>query len=155
MRRPVQVLAISIFLLACGGNVNAPKSAINPLARFISTETFSFGAIIDSAPLVQEQQFSLYHSLGYARDRTYAISTQQELDAFNQTIAPEERVSLANLEVYTYFFVRAPDCPEYLEYAGDSYDGGILTMTLSRFTVDGAVCPAVMVESYYVFKAHK
>lgn len=156
MRHLLFLLPVVFFLSSCGGGGStAPQSSTNPQAKFVATEQFVFTAAIDPATLQKVNGFSITHSFDQTRALSYPIWTQLELGAFNQTVSPDERVTLEDLDAFTYFFVRAPGCPDFYELAGHSYEGGVLTLTLNRFTVPDVACPAVLVESYDVFKARK
>jgi hypothetical protein len=157
MRPSILSLVISIFLFSCiNGGIDLPTSFTDTRAKFVSSKRISFQTKIDAETLTQEQGFSLSGSFDSRQRRAtaYIISTQEELNAFNQTVSLHERVILDNLQIYTYFFMRAPSCPEFFEYVSHSYEEGTLTIVLNHFTVRRA-CPLIMVETYYVFRARK
>ena len=169
----MSILLIPFVVSACGGGSNEASSApatttpttthvdpvsnSNPAARFVATETFSFDAAVDPATLmlVPEKYISLYNSFHSMFDRSYVIANPQQLEIFNQKVSANERISLDNFDTFTYFLLRAPGCPAFFEYAHNRYQGSALVITLNHFTVPDVACAAVMVQSYYVFRAKK
>jgi len=173
----ISILLIPFVVSACGGGSDAvssapvtttptttpttthvvPISTADPKAKFIAAESFSFDAAIDPATLtvVPEKYFALYNSFHSAFDRTYAIASAQQLEAFNQKVSANEKISLDNFDAFTYFLIKAPRCPDFFEYANNTYERSTLVITLNHFTVLDVACAAVMVQSYYVFRARK
>lgn len=149
-------LAISTFLLSCGTENTIPVSSTFPGARFLAMERFAFTADIDPTTLSEERRIFLFNSFDNTRDNLYTIVTQEDLDLFNQTVSDNEKVTLVNLQDYTYFFIRTPLCSDFFEYAGNTYRQRRLTILLNRFRFgsDG-VCTAEVKEEYYVFRANK
>jgi len=124
--------------------------------EFLGSRNFTFNTIIDPTTLTQEDSFRINNTLIGQRDETYAIENEIDLNAFNQTLDIKDQVSLYDLDVYTYFFIRDPDCPEYYDYSDHSYSNNVLTITFDHFhDPPGTVCPAWITELYLVFKAEK
>jgi hypothetical protein len=124
--------------------------------QFLGSKDFTFNAAIDPTTLTQEDNFRIHDPNIAPRDETYAIESQADLDAFNQTVDANDQVSLDDLDVYTYFFIRDPDCPEYYDYSDHSYSNNILIITIGHFREPPDIaCPAWITELYLVFRAEK
>ncbi len=124
--------------------------------EFLGSRNFTFNTVIVPTTLTQEDSFRINNTLIGQRAETYVIENDIDLDAFNQTLDINDKVSLNDLDVYTYFFIRDPDCPEYYDYSDHSYSNNVLTITFDHFhDPPGTVCPAEITELYLVFKAKK
>lgn len=136
----------------------APVSARMPEARFVAKERFLVKAdvkenTLETAPV---EYLNFYSSFESALAKSYVISTPADLEAFNKTLSStEKKVSLNDLDRYTYFLLRAPGCPAFYELAGGAYEHGELVISVNHFTITDAACAAVLVESYYVVRAYK
>ena len=124
--------------------------------QFLGSKDFTFNTTIDPTTLTQEDSFRITNTLIAQRDETYAIESEIDLDAFNQTLDTNDQISLNDLDGYTYFFIRDPDCPEYFDYSEHSYSNNVLTITIDHFREPPDIaCPAWITELYLVFKAEK
>ena len=127
--------------------------------EFLGYRDFIFNTTIDPTTLTQEDSFTIYSPVIeiIAAPESYTIVNNEELDVFNGTHTSDsnEYISLFDLDTYTYFFIRAPVCPDYFEYSHHNYSNNQLTITLDHFHEAGIVCSAEYVELYLVFRAKK
>ncbi len=152
-KKAIYLIIIAFLTAGCGSGGGADNDETD---RLIGSRNFVFNAAIDPATLTQEDSFRIMNTLIAKRDETYAIEDEIDLDAFNQTLNANDQVSLNDLDVYTYFFIRDPDCPEYFDYSDHSYNNSVLTITLDHFhNPPDTACPAWISDLYLVFKAHK
>lgn len=150
--KPIYFMIIVIFLItACSSGDN--NNAVND--EFVGSRDFTFNTAIDSTILTQEDSFRIYETSIAPRDEAYAIENDANLDAFNQTLAADEQISLTDLDTYTYYVIRDPGCPDYFDYSNHSYNNNLLTITLDHFHVPNVVCLSIIEELYLVFKAKK
>ena len=146
------IIVAAMLIQSCDAS-NSPVSATNPDASFLSTQAFTFTASVDPTTLTKDQGISYFGRHSPSMQNRYIISNPDELNSFNQTFGLN--VLLSDLDSYTYFFFLGPFCPEYFEYAGNSYDNGIMTIVMNHFRVSNVACMASLNEFYYVYKAHK
>jgi hypothetical protein len=154
--KAIYLMIIVVFVstvCGCGDNDNVIYD------EYVRSRDFTFYTAIDPATLTQEDSFRLYSIINEVAPmpEAYAIESNEVLVVFNQTHTrePGEYISLADLDAYTYFFIRDPGCPDYFEYSKHSYSNNVLTITLDYFHEPDVVCPAVISELYLVFKAKK
>lgn len=142
------------FFLLAGCNDDSDGSDV-----FVESRNFVFTASIDATSLTQEDSFYILSPVTeFAPDpEAYTIEDNEDLTVFNQTHTnnPDEYISLADLDTWTYFFIRDPGCPDYFEYEENSYGDSSLTITLYRFHQPDVACAATYMELYLVFKARK
>lgn len=132
----------------CSDNENADE--------FLGVRSFTFNSVVDSSTLIQEDSFRIMNTLIAQRNETYKIESDIDLEVFNQTLIENDHVLLDDLNVYTYFFIRDPDCPEYFDYSNHRYSNNVLTISFYHFHGHpDTVCPAWVTELYLVFKAEK
>ena len=141
---------------ACAAALNAPYHVFRAEKgeRLVDTREVVFTADIRQETMIERNDVQVRGDS--PRADTYAISTQAELDAFNQAL-PSQPLALSDLATHTFFLVRGFDCPDRYALAGGSYSGGVLTVQLDHYTNDNAACPAVVLPGfrYYVLSAQK
>lgn len=170
MKQLTFVLLVSMLLAACGGGsippsteagkttVSPPVSTTEPSAGFLATEEFSFRAAVNANTLEPAPQrfVTFYNSFQSGLGRSYVIATVSDLEQFNQKLsATETKVSLSDLDRYTYFLMKSPSCPDLPEYAGYTYKGDDLVISVNNFRRINVLCVAVVTLPYYVLRAQK
>ncbi len=164
MRLAFYLIIASILFQSCSSDSSSDSNT-----TLLETRTFTFTAAIDPSTLTQQQSIIISHVSSTLNTSTFiytdpiTISTSTELDALNSTVVNDEQQyivqTFADLGSYTYFLIPAPYCPEYLEYAGSSYNNGHLSITVNHFIDRGVLCPAnaiSLLDGYYdVYRANK
>ncbi len=149
--KTIYSIIILLFFALCGCSDSDDAND-----EFLGSRDFTFNTVIDPATIIQEDSFIIYDTEIAARDEAYIIESELDLDTFNQTLNANEQASLDDLDIYTYFFIRGPDCPEYFDYSDHSYSNNELTIILDHFREPpDSVCSASIMELYLVFKAEK
>jgi hypothetical protein len=148
------------LLVACGSdNDNTPKSTTNPDAKFVGTEKYQISADIDPETFTQVEPEYLGFDDGISppREGSYVITAQSDLDLFNQELPVDQQVVLTDLDLYSYFFIRAPYCSWFELSSIKPVDQSLneFIVTFNEFNLPDVVCAAVMEKTYYVFKAEK
>jgi hypothetical protein len=154
----IPVFLVFCFLQSCGDSATrVPTSIKNPSGKYLSTQATTFTSNIDPATLTEAQGVSS----NFLQADQYVINNSNDLDNINQGVPltgpfAGQRVLIDDLDIYSYFFIKSRECPDYSEYAGYENGAGSLTIKLNLFTLDNVACPAVVgVNSYRVFKAKK
>ena len=153
--KSIYFMIIFVFLItACGGGSDNVV-----YDEFVRSRNFTFNTTIDPTTLTQEDSFRLYSIITeiVPMPEAYAIESNEDLVVFNTTHTSDadEYISLNDLDIYTYLFIRDPGCPDYFEYSKHIYSNNVLTITLDHFHEPNVVCLAVINELYLVFKARK
>jgi hypothetical protein len=103
--------------------------------KLLETKTFTFAATIDPSTLVQQQPgITISHSTS-TLSSTYTIANSGDVSAFDSVLDSGEQKTFNDLDVFTYFLIATPACPEYFEYGSKKYNNGILSITANHFRV--------------------
>ena len=158
MKNLFLLTAVVLLLASCGGD-NQPTSTINPDGIFVAQHDYQLSADIDPTTMSQllSENFG-YDALSFPTEEFYSITSQGELDLFNQQLPVNEQISLPDLDSHSYFLTRSPACPNWFELAGVqpvNQAAGEFTMTVNEFTLTGVACPAVIEKIYSVCMAEK
>lgn len=101
MRRKIiyfMVVIVSLLTVCCSDSDDAND-------EFLGDKDFIFNVTIDSATLTQEDSFNILFSRSFItpREETYAIESNADLDAFNQTLTADEQLSITDLDTTPTF----------------------------------------------------
>jgi len=116
-----------------------------------------FTSVVDPATLTEVQGIGT----NFLQADQYVVNNSSDLDNLNQNVPATgllagQRISINDLNNYSYFLIKSKECPVYSEYAGYDYGSGTLAIKLNLFTLDYMACPAAEgVNFYRVFKAKK
>jgi len=159
--RKICLLAITVLLCtACGSDTDhPPTSSINPDAVFVESRNFQLSAAIDPATMTPLETRSFgFDPFVFPTEESYRIATQNDLDLFNQQLPLTWQLSLTDLDLHSYFLIRAPACPDWFELAGAQSNGQAtddFILTVNQFTLTDVACAAVIEKLYAVFQADK
>jgi hypothetical protein len=148
------ITLVTITLVACDGNNTSavPRSTTDPTGRYLSTQSYTFNTNVDPATLIAVKEISLTA----LPNNSYVINNISDLNALTQYDITGFFATITDLNSYSYFIIQDAACPEYYKYLGDSYQSGLLTISLNLFTRDNYSCPEfVGVNSYGIYKAMK
>jgi hypothetical protein len=166
MKSLISSLATVLILVACGGNgTTAPPENVQDRsggdrqvnARFPDrTDHFVFYTEIVPGSLAPQKP--LYFSAGADQplQEAYLVSNLDGLKNLKRIFSGNQEITFGDLSIYTYFLVRASDCPAYSELAEAEYGEDQITIGIHRYQPrQDAACPATLLSAFHVFSAQK
>ena len=159
MKYLIPVLTLfGLLIQSCGSDsTSAPTSTTNPNGVYVSTQTYTFASKVDPASFTYNGQTTT----SIINGASYVINNSNDLDAINQNAqstgpANIQRISINDLGIYSYYFIKAAGCPFYSEYSEVELSGNSLSIKLNVFTQGNISCPQIAgINYYHVFKATK